>query len=276
MKPPRFPLLAAAFVLSLCGGCGRKQEDPVKVIEEAEAALPPAEQMPPQENPPAPITPGAPDSAVAGALPNDAAYFTWFKKYGLDLADPKMLDADADGDGFSNRDEFMADTSPLDAASRPGIHQQIRMGQYTEVRLPVILESVDGETARVRRVDGEERVETVRVGETLKGLRWKVERIGARKDTDKNGDPVDLSSVTLGEIDSHERATLMKELPTRTGDTFAELVSVDGSVSMRVHEGETFRWPDATGPEYKVMDLRAEQAVVQEVATRRMWTIPKR
>lgn len=277
MKPLRFSLLSAAFALSFCPGCGRKQEDPVKVIEEAEAALPPSERVPLQEGgPAAPGSPDVPGAGVAGVLPNDEAYEKWFKKYGLDLEDPKMLDADADGDGFSNRDEFMADSSPLDPASRPGIHQQIRLSQYTEVRLPVILESVEGESARVRRLDGEERVETVRVGETLKGLRWKVERIAARQDTDKNGDPVDLSSLTLGEIDTHERATLMKELPTRTGDSFAELVSVDGGVSLRVREGETFRWPDAKGPEFKVVDLRADQAVVQEVATRKMWTIPKR
>lgn len=48
-----------------------------------------------------------------------AAYEAWFGKYRLDLNDPKMLDADADGDGASNRDEFLADTNPRNASSHP-------------------------------------------------------------------------------------------------------------------------------------------------------------
>ena len=186
-----------------------------------------------------------------------------------------MLDADPDGDGFSNRDEFMANTDPLDANSHPGVHQEMRLKEYTEVRLPVILEEVSGDSARVRRLDGAERVETVRPGQTVKGLHWKVERMQNKQDVDKNGDPVDLSSLTLTDTDTNERTILMKNLPTRTGDTFAELTSADGAKTIKVKQGETFHWPDESGSVFKVIDLRPDQVVVQEVATRKMWTIPK-
>ena len=268
-------LFAAAIALTLSAGCGKK-DDPVKIIEDAENGLPAAEQMPVGDRSLAPVAEltSAPPPAAA-ALPSEEGYEAWFQKHHLDLNDTKMLDADDDGDGFSNRDEFMADTDPHDANSRPGIHNQIRLKQYTEVRLPVILEEVSGDTARVRRLDGQERSESVRPGQTIKGLRWKVERVQSKQDVDKNGDPVDLSSLTLTDTDTNERTILMRNLPTRTGDSFAELTSQDGSVTTKVKQGETFKWPDENGSAFKVVDLRPDQIVVQEIATRKMWTIPK-
>ena len=261
----------------------------MKVIEEAEAALPAAEQMPVEDRvvKPGPRKEAGPTDAevAAGALPSPAGaavagmpaegYEAWFKKHGLNLNDPQMLEADTDGDGFSNRDEFMADTDPHDAESRPGIHKQMRLKQYTEVRLPMVLEEVSGETARLRRHDGGERTETVRAGQMVKGLRWKVDRMKSGQEVDKNGETVDVSSVTLIDMETNERTILKKNLPTRTGDSFSELTSEDGSKSLTVKEGETFHWPDESGPAFKVIDLRPDQIVVQEIATRKMWTIPK-
>ena len=169
----------------------------------------------------------------------------------------------------------MAATDPRDPESRPGIHKQMRLKQYTEVRMPVVLEAVSGETARIRRLDGEERVETVRSGDRIKGLNWKVERVQGKQDVDKNGDPVDLSSLTLTDTETNERTILMKNLPTRTGDSFAELASEDGATTVKVKQGDTFKWPAESGPAFKVIDLRADQIVVQEVATQKMWTIVK-
>ena len=250
----------------------------MKVIEEAENGLPPAEQMPPEDRvvkPDAAIASAASEPSGPPALPPEEGYEAWFKKHNLDLQDPQMLDADTDSDGFTNRDEFMADTDPRDPNSRPGIHNQMRLKQYTEVRLPVVLEEVRGDSARVRRLDGEERIESVRPGQTIKGLHWKVERVQTKLDVDKNGDPIDLSSLTLTDTDTNERTILMKNLPTRTADSFAELTSADGGKSVKVKQGDTFQWPDESGVAFKVIDLRADQIVVQEVASRKMWTIPK-
>lgn len=285
MKIIRSRILAAGLAVSLFAGCGKK-EDPVKIIEEAESALPPAEQMPPEDRSVKPgslvgSTPEVPAGAddlsapAAAALPPEQGYEAWFKKHNLDLTDPAMLDGDADGDGVSNRDEFMADTNPRDPESRPGIHKQMRLKQYTEVRLPVVLEEVNGDTARIRRLDGEERVESVKEGQTVKGLQWKVTGMEGKRDVDKNGDPVDLSSLTLLDTQTNERTVLKKNLPTRTNDSFAELTSDDETKSLKVKQGDTFHWPDESGPEFRVIDLRPDQIVVQEIATRKMWTIPK-
>lgn len=276
-----FRRLAIVCLLSLLAAGCRKKEDPVAVIEEAEASLPPAEQLTPPVPTPREVERSAPTVEAAAAvqepLPpaSEDAYVAWFAKHQLDLNDPKMLDADSDSDGASNRDEFLADTNPHDPQSRPGLHQEMRLKEYTEVRLPVVLESVEGDTARIKRLDGGERVETVKRGETIKGLRWKVEKMSAKKDTDKEGNLIDVSNLTLTDPETNERAMLMKDLPTRTSDSFAEITTPGGGPTLKVRQDQVFRWPNANGTEFKVVDLREDQVIVQELATRKMWTIPR-
>lgn len=267
MKLPFHCFVAVALVAALLAGCGKKEEK--QTGQQAEEALPSPEPVPPE-----PVAP-APERTPPELAATDQAYEAWSKKYNLDLRDPKMLEQDTDGDGFANRDELLADTSPIDPNSRPGIHKSIRLKEYTEVQLPVRLESVQGDTARIKRLDGGERIETVRAGETLKGLDLKVDRVRARKETDKRGDVIDVSTAELSNSSGKERTVLIKDMPARAAASYATLVSQDGQTSIKVKEGETFAWPPEPGVTYKVVDLRNDQVVVQQLETDKMWTITK-
>lgn len=271
-----FVTLSSAVLLS---GCGKKEAE---VSSEAEHALPQEEQMPT----PVAATP-APEMPVAATSPDEAKtnadFESWFKKYKLDLNDPKMLDADTDGDGFSNRDEFLADSNPLDPESRPGIHKSIRLKEYTEVRLPFVLREVQGETATIEMdapgddepSKGAGKREKVHKGEVIKGTKLKVDRIEARTDTDKHGDKIDMSQLILTDADTNDRVVALKDLPTRTSASYATLVSADGKDTMKVREGETFTWPSEPGVSYKVIDLRIDQVVVKDEASGKTVTIPR-
>ena len=221
--------------------------------------------------------PSREEAALAGIpaelLASDNAYEAWFNKYKLDLKDPKMLDADPDGDGATNRDEFMGDTNPNDPNSRPGIHKFMRLKEYTEVKLPLILESVEGSQARIKQLEPEPKVETVVAGQSVAGL--KVERVISRRDTDKEGVPVDLSRVILRDPATNQNVTLVKDMPAKSAASSAVLMSADGQTTVTIKEGDVFSWPTEQGTTYKVIDLRADQAVVQEVETKKMWTLPR-
>lgn len=279
MKHPLCCTAVATALVTLFASCGKEEEH--HVARQAESALPAEERMPaPAESAAAAPTEAPPpaDPAVAEVptelLASDKAYEAWFKKHGLDLNDPKMLDEDTDGDGASNRDEFMADTDPRDPAARPGIHKVMRLKQYNEVRLPLMLTAVEGGAAKIKRVEeGEEKIESVKQGGTIRGL--KVERIVSRHDTDKTGERVDLSRVVLEDPATREKLVLVKDLPARTAATSAVLTSLDGATTLTIHEGDTFTWPEEQGSTYKVIDLRADQVVVQQLETKKMWTIPR-
>ena len=274
MKPALRVFLVAVSSAALLSACGKKEAE---VAGEAEQSLPKEEQMP---TPAAAPAADAPTAATTPPGPDEGKsngdFEAWFKKYKLDLNDPKMLDADADGDGFSNRDEFLADSNPIDPESRPGISKNIRLKEYTEVRLPFVLRDIQGESATVEfNADGTGTREKVHKGETIKGTKLKVDRIEARTDTDKNGEKVDMSQLVLTDSDTNDRVVALKDLPTRTSASFATLVSADGKDTLKVREGETFAWPSEPGSSYEVIDLRIDQVVVKEEATGKTITIPR-
>lgn len=296
----RFPVTLLLFGL-LLGSC-KKKEGAEVVVDPPRPSVPVQEQTDPfLERPPASdarisVPPpashdareiGVPPSGAPGAsatppsrldelAASDTAYEAWFGKHHLNLNDPKMLDEDPDGDGATNRDEFMADTNPNDQNSRPGVHKAMRLKKYTEVRLPVVLEAVDGQKARIRRTDEEAaKTQSVSVGESLRGMSMKVARVESRQESDKDGKPVDRSRVTLEDPSTKERVVLVKDLPARTAGTHAVLTSEDGVTTLTVKVGETFQWPTEPGATYKVIDLREDQVVVQQLETQKMWTVPK-
>lgn len=285
--------LVCVFAVVLATGCGKREE--VQLADQAESTLPAEERMPAEADAPVRENPAttppaagdapvaneaatAPDPALANVpaelLASDRAYEEWFKKYQLNLEDAKMLDEDSDGDGSSNRDEFMADTNPRDPNSRPGIHRFMRLKSFAEVKLPLMLESVEGNTAKIRKVDEDQpKTETVRAGESIGGM--KVERVIGRRDFDKNGQPVDISRVVLADPSTPEKVILVKDMPARSAASSAVLTSSDGRTTLTVKQGDVFQWPTEEGTSYKVIDLRPEQVVVQEVESRKMWTIPQ-
>lgn len=52
---------------------------------------------------------------------------SWYRKYGMDPFDPDIADKDWDGDGFTNRQEFEAGTSPVDPADHPPVDVLLRV-----------------------------------------------------------------------------------------------------------------------------------------------------
>jgi hypothetical protein len=270
----KISLRHVAFVglcLALASGCQKKEAPAADVARDAESKLPAQEQV-------APGTAGAPVVATAEVSSAEKeAYEAWFKKYHLDLNDPKMLDADPDGDGFTNREEFLANTDPTDPNSHPPYTDPsrfLRLKEYSEARLPITLEKIEGEKAHLKRTDGEGKIETVKAGDTVHGLPLKVLKIEARQDIDKNGEHVDLSQVTLEDSTTKEKFVLTGNLPAKTSASYVVLTSRDGK-SFKVRRGDVFTWPAEGGSNYKVIDMSQDQVVLQQVDNRKMWTVPR-
>ena len=284
MITPSARFFALTLTVLLLAACGKKESAAPVAARQTEAAEEPA----PAEKTDAPKSDAAflqemkdaPAAASEPALADDrGAYEAWFKKYHLDLNDPQMLDADADGDGASNRDEFLVGTDPRDASSHPEAataHPAIRFKEYNEVRLPLTLDSLRGDKAVIKRTDGgDTRFETVRAGETLRGFPLRVTKLTERQTTDKDGVAIDRSQVVLEDTSTKERVTLVKDLPAKTSATFAVLASEDGKTMVKVHAGEVFAWPGEAGVTYRVVDLGRDHVVLQQQETRKMWTLPR-
>ena len=267
------------FTTLLFAACGKKESAEPEVARAVERVEPAQKTTAESDAAFLEKMKDAPPVAQPSPADERAVYEAWFAKYHLDLNDPKMLDEDADGDGVSNRDEFLAGTDPRDANSHPEIaktHPAMRFTEYNEVRLPLVLDSVSGEKAVIKRTDdGDTRFETVRAGETLRGFPLRVTKIAERRTTDKDGQAVDRSQVLLEATSTKERVTLVKDLPAKTSATYAVLASEDGKTAVKVHAGEIFAWPGEAGVTYRVVDLGRDQVVLQQQETRKMWTLSR-
>lgn len=259
-----------ALVFPLCfGGCDRNQ---VTSTETMPSTQPAAEPL----SAPVALPEGAIGSRPQAALSEDetAKFEAWFRKYGLDPKDPAMLDADSDGDGFSNREEFLAGTNPRDPNSMPGMLDGIVMKELKEVRIPVILREVKGGKARVQRLDtpGMEEWEQ---GTNVKGLPYRVTAVKQEVKADKHGVFSDVSQVKIENLDTKESSVLIRDLPARSSETHAILMGPDG-IPKSVHVDEVIELPGQKDKKFKVIELRPDQVVIEEIGTRRPLTIPKR
>ena len=259
-----------ALVLPLCfGGCDRNQ---VTSTETMPSTQPAAEPL----SAPVALLEGAIGSRPQTGLSDDetAKFEAWFRKYGLDPKDPAMLDADSDGDGFSNREEFLAGTNPRDPNSMPGMLDGIVMKELKEVSIPVILREVKGGKARVQRLDtpGMEEWEQ---GTNVKGLPYRVTAVKQEVKADKHGVYSDVSQVKIENLDTKESSVLIRDLPARSSETHAILMGPDG-IPKSVHVDEVIELPGQKDKKFKVIELRPDQVVIEEIGTRRPLTIPKR
>ena len=265
-KRPRV-LIALAFPLCL-GGCDRNA---VTSSESAPKAQPGVEQL----SAPVALPESVLGNRAQAAFSDDenAKFEAWCRRYGLDPKDPAMLDADPDGDGFTNREEYIAGTNPLDPHSMPGMLDGITMKELKDVRVPVILREVKGGKARVQRLDtpGMEEWEQ---GTAVKGLPYRVTAVKQEVKADKHGVFSDVSRVTLENSDTKESVVLIRDLPARSNETHAILVG-PGGVEQKVHVDEVIELPGQKGKKFKVLELRPEQVVIEEIGTRRPLTIPK-
>jgi hypothetical protein len=219
------------------------------------------------------IAPAQENPALVGLSPADKAkYEAWFKKYNL-KGDSGEMDQDTDGDGYTNREEFNALTDPRDPKSVPGVLEGVSLKVTEEVNVPMILREVKGTTARVERPGGGE--EQLVTGSTPKDLPYKVTGVKHEVKADKHGVYVDASSVTMLNTKTRETVVLVRDLPARSSETNAVVVGPNGQ-EKKIHLDETVELPGLPGRQFKVLEMRPEQVLVEEIGTKNTLSIPKR
>ena len=169
-------------------------------------------------------------------------------------------------------------TLPARSAGLEAVGKSIRLAEYRERPMPVMLESVaaDGRTARFRRLYAPHDSVEAGSGAVLPGTTWKVvevkRKMGSAKD---DGSPIELSTVTLEPEGGGASRRLAAGNEALAEEPVVVVQIADNGPLLVGHRGDTFQLANDPAT-YRVIDIGPEQLVIEEAATGKTTTLKRR
>jgi hypothetical protein len=198
----------------------------------------------------------------------------WLLANGLDYTDMNIKEKDADGDGFSNLEEFDKKTNPNDSKDAPASLNKLKLVSFNPV--PFRLEfkgdpSGEGKEFQINLKDlkGSARSQYRKIGEQIEGAPYKILKYEFKEGPNERGVTVNLSELTLQNTETGNTIILTfnkeKNDPTSFG-TFRNLLAPEDA-DFTLKEGEEFTIkPDITR-KLKLIDIEATKAQIRDIST---------
>src|SRR5438270_7705319 len=197
-------------------------------------------------------------SEVHPPVPNE-----WLEQFGLPIADSDVLEQDPDSDGFNNLDEWSGHTNPTDPNSHPEYHTKLKLKSATEEPFRLVFSSWVGDTFAINTIDLKQPTQFLKVGDAIKGTRFKVVSFQEKYQKNQYGTNVDVSELTLEQIETHEQLTLVKEKVASSPESVATLVYTwGGRQEFQVRKDQEFSLKPVEQIKYKLIDVGPAKAVI--------------
>src|SRR3989440_5110727 len=139
-------------------------------------------------------------------VPND-----WLEQFALPIADADVLTQDPDGDGFNNFEEWQNHTNPTDRDSHPAFIAKLKMKSFAQEPFKLVFASWVDDTFALNTSDLKEPTQFLKIGDSIRGTKFKLVKFTEKYEPNKYGTNVDLSELTLENQETHEQMSLVKE-----------------------------------------------------------------
>jgi len=188
----------------------------------------------------------------------------WLEEFGLAITEADVLTQDADGDGFTNLDEWQAHTNPTAKESHPPYTFKLRLRSFAQEAFPLIFSSSVGDTYAINSVDRRMPTQFLKIGELVAGTKYKLTGYTEKFDVDKYGTNVDVSELTLEQVDTHDAVTLVKEKRATSPESVANfLYTWNGAEeSFAVKKDQEFSLKPQEDISYKLLDVQPDKAII--------------
>ena len=187
----------------------------------------------------------------------------WLEQFGLPIADADVLEQDPDGDGFNNLDEWAGHTNPTDPNSHPEYCTKLKLKSATEEPFRLVFSSWVGDTFAINSIDFKQPTQFLKTGDTIQGTRFKIATFYEKYEKNKYGTNVDVSELTLEQVETHQQLTLVKEKVAISPESVATFVYTWGErQEFQVRKDQEFSLKPQDQIKYKLVDVGPAKAVI--------------
>lgn len=191
-------------------------------------------------------------------VPND-----WLEQFALPIADADVLSQDADADGFTNLEEWQSQTNPTDKSSHPAFIAKLKMKSFAQEPFRLVFASRMGDTFALNTSDLREPTQFLKVGDSIRGTKFRIAKFSEKYATNKYGTKVDVSELILENDDTQEQLNLIKERIATSPESVANFVYLWGERrEFAVKRDQEFSLKPEEQIKYKLIDVQAAKAVV--------------
>jgi hypothetical protein len=197
-------------------------------------------------------------TAVHPPVPNE-----WLEQFNLPIAEADVLTQDPDGDGFNNLEEWQNQTAPTDKASHPPFIAKLRMKSFGQEPFRLVFASWVGETFALNANDLKAPTQFLKIGDSIRGTKFKIVKFTEKYDTNKYGTKVDVSELTVENRNTGEQLTLVKEKIMIAPESVANFVYEWGErKEFAVKKDEEFSLKPMDQIKYKLINVLPDRAVI--------------
>ncbi|HYJ05422.1 MAG TPA: Amuc_1099 family pilus-like system protein [Chthoniobacterales bacterium] len=190
----------------------------------------------------------------------------WLEQFALPIADADVLSQDADGDGFTNLEEWQTHTHPADKDSHPAFIAKLKMKSFAQEPFHLVFASWVDDTFALNTSDLKEPTQFLKIGDSIRGTKFKIVKFSEKYATNKYGTKIDVSELTIENRETQEQLRLVKEKIVISPEAVANFVYLWGRQrEFSVKKDREFSLPPEQQIKYKLVDVQPGKAVVVNI-----------
>lgn len=187
----------------------------------------------------------------------------WLEEFGLPIAEGDVLGQDPDADGFSNLEEWQNHTKPTDKGSHPAFIAKLKMKSFAQEPFRLVFASWVDNTFAINTNDLKEPTQFLKLGDSIRGTKFKLLKFTEKHETNKYGTRIDVSELTLENRETHEQVNLVKEKIMISPESVANFIYAwGGRREFAVKKDQEFSLKPDERIKYKLVDVQSAKAVI--------------
>lgn len=190
----------------------------------------------------------------------------WLIKYDLPYWEGDIKDQDPDNDRFSNLEEFLNNTDPLDAKSVPPYWTKLRLAKFISkpFRLKFTGTPDEGQTFTINAIDGKSRTQFLQLGQMIEGAPYKLLSYKPNK-VNKDDMEVDMSELTIENTETGQKLVLVVRKEANDPTSFGEFSYLYDNSRFTVKKDDEFTLAPQSDKKYKLIDISQSEALIKDL-----------